>query len=518
MSTPRSRRAARSFSPTRRKLLLVGVFGAVNAGLVRALGSPRSPARAPATAGEGAPTTPVALEGAAEPPPPDHNFDTVISGGRVIDPDSGYDQVANVGIDGGAVTSISKEPLKGTASIDASGLIVAPGFIDLLSYEPNSFGIWYKVADGVTTNLGMHGFQLAPGEYFDRFSGVTPTHFGGAFDDNWGRSIQAEIGNDLAGTPDQLDRLVDEFEEGIEGGWIGISFSLEYTPGVDNEEVDRLADVALKYDLPMFFHARYSDPDPPGTNAEAIEEILRVAREKGVAVHVEHITSTGGTHTMAETLATLDEARAEGIDVTACMYPYTFWATYLGSARFSPGWQERFRISYDDLVIPGTGERLTEATFEQYRSENVLAAAYAIPEEDVRTGLKDPHVFIGSDAILEEELNNHPRGAGSFARVLGHYVRDEQVIDLHQALRKMTILPAQRLERPVPALRRKGRMQIGADADITIFDPDTVIDKATVDNPAQHSEGIEYVMVLGQIVKDPNGLQTGVTPGQPITA
>jgi N-acyl-D-aspartate/D-glutamate deacylase len=197
------------------------------------------------------------------------------------------------------------------------------------------------------------------------------------------------------------------------------------------------------------------------------------------------------------------------------MYPYDFWATYLASPRFNDGWQERFRISYEDLQIAGTTERLTETTFRSHQAENKLAAAFAIPEADVRTCLKSPFVMIGSDAIFTDG-NNHPRATGCFARTLGRYVRDEPVIGLREALAKMTIMPALRLQARVPALQKKGRLQRGADADITVFDPKRVMDRSTIENPGLASAGIEHVLILGQVVKTPDGIDESKRLGQPV--
>jgi dihydroorotase-like cyclic amidohydrolase len=252
-----------------------------------------------------------------------------------------------------------------------------------------------------------------------------------------------------------------------------------------------------------------------------LQEILDLARRTHGAVHVMHITSTGGTFQMQQSLATLQAARdTEKLDVTACLYPYTFWATYIQSARFSPGWQERFHIDYPNLVIPGTGERLTKASFDDYRNRktNTLVAAYAIPDSDVVVALQSPFTMIGSDAILEQGDNNHPRGAGCFSRTLGFYVRGQNTLSLRDALAKMTILPAKRLEARAPALRKKGRLQRGADADITIFDPNTIADRATIEDPSQESAGVDYVLVAGQVVKSLNGVNHDVRPGQPITS
>ena len=509
---------------SRRSLLIGGGFVAANAVILGRLltngtsssSTPSAGARVQVGNDRVAPGPP-SLEGAAPPPPADHIFDRVISGGRVIDPDSGYDAVANVGIDGTTVTAISTEALQGKTTIDATNLVVSPGFVDLLSYEPNPYGVWFKIGDGVTTNIGMHGMNEVAGDFFAMYEGQNrpPVHYGGAFDDPWMRTHEGI--KTRSATPSQIDQLVRRVEEGFAAGWIGVEFEPEYTPWVTSAEIDAVATAAKAHEMPVFFHVRYSSPDEPGKdNATAIAEVLDVARTTGASVHIDHITSTGGTHTMPQTLETLNQARADGIDVTACMYPYTFWATYLGSARFNDGWQQRFRISYGDLEVAGTGERLTAATFRKYQSKNKLVAAYAIPEEDVVTGLQTDWIMIGSDAILEPSNNNHPRGAGCFTRVLGHYVREQNTISLNQALAKMTILPVRRLEKRAPALRKKGRLQIGADADITVFDPAKVGDTSTVANPAQMAVGVNYVLVMGQLVKDGDTLNRDLAPGLPI--
>ena len=461
----------------------------------------------------------VANAPSVEPPANDHLFDVAITGGRVMDPDSGYDEIANVGIDGRTVTAITDAEIKGREEIDASGMVVAPGFIDLESYDPNPYGIWYKIADGVTTNLGMHGSNGEAGEWYARWTAVgSPAHFGGAFDDNWYRSrpdgFALGVGDEAS--PAQIEELAAAAERSLKEGYIGVEFSPEYAPGISYEEIVAVSEVAAEYNVPVFFHGRYSDPEPPGTNKQTMDEIINTARDTSAAVHVLHLPSTGGTFTMEESLGQIEAARDEGLEVTADAYPYNFWATYLGSERFAPGWQERFRIDYDDLVIPGEGVPLTEETFEIHQANNDLAAAYAIPEEDVRTALESEYVMIGSDAILEPGDNNHPRGAGTFARVLGKYVREEKVLSLMEGLSKMTIEPARLLEEQAPALQLKGRLQIGADADITIFDPETVIDRATVNDPSRYSKGMEWVLVVGKVVKDPEGLNKKMLPGEPI--
>lgn len=460
---------------------------------------------------------PPMLDGGAAPVPSDTEFDVVLSGGRVMDPASGYDAVANVGVLGERIALISTDPLNGKTAIDATAMVVAPGFIDLLSYEPNSYGVWYKLGDGVTTNLGMHGIKdpVDASRFLADYEGsnAPPLHFGGAFSDQWYRD---SIG--ISGTPSasQISRLTDDFSAQLDEGFIGLAIDPEYAPSIGTQEFNVLGAAARQAGMPLFTHIRYSSPEPEGQSSlDAIDEVLTVARETGVSLHVDHVPSMA-THVMPEAMDKLETARREGLDVTACFYPYTFWGTYLASNRFSGDWQSRFRITYSDLQLAGSSERLTESSFRKYQQQNKLVVAYAIPQEDVNAIAGVPWSMVGSDAIPESSNNNHPRGAGCFARLLGPYVRDLQVFSLMDALAKCTIIPARRVEAQVPMMRRKGRMQIGADADITVFDPATIADTSTVEQPAQMSAGISHVLVLGQVAKDPTGVNKNVRNGRPI--
>lgn len=444
-------------------------------------------------------------------------YDIVIRGGRVINPETRLDRAGlNVAIDDGRIALVTDKPVRGRREIDASGLVVAPGFIDNLSYDPNPVGVWNKLADGVTSNIAMHGGTAHPDKWYAYYSrSKLPIHFGASFFYSQARNQFALSRYDSA-TPAETAVLLAQAEKALNDGALGISFSLEYVPGIQAPEILPMMRLAYKYNVPVYFHARYSDMEEPGTNLEAVNELIGYAKSTGASVHVDHINSTGGTFSMKQSLGLLEEARREGLDMTACTYPYDYWGTYLNSARFDEGWQERFRISYHDLQIAGTPERLTEETFKVYKRQGKLAVAYAIPEQDIMDSLRSPFVMIGSDAILEPGYNNHPRASGTFARTVGLYVREHPVLPLIDAVAKMTLMPAQRLERQAPALKKKGRIARGMDADIVVFDPGTISDRSTVEKPNLTSAGIQYVLVGGQVALDEKGLHRDVRLGQPI--
>ena len=204
-----------------------------------------------------------------------------------------------------------------------------------------------------------------------------------------------------------------------------------------------------------------------------------------------------------------------GVDVTTEVYPYTAASTSLESAIFDEGWQERLQISYGDLQWQDTGERLTEETFRSYREEGGVVIIHMMRPEWIEMGLQASHVMVASDG-MPYAPGAHPRGAGTFARFLGRYVRDEGALSLMDGLRKVTLMPAQRLETTSPQMKRKGRIQIGSDADITIFDPARIIDTATFEDDLSYSIGVEFVMVNGTLVVRDGENVEGVRPGLPI--
>ncbi len=443
-----------------------------------------------------------------------HRYDLVVAGGRVIDPETGFDAVAHVGIDGDTVVTVATTPLIGRSTLNATGLVVAPGFIDILSYPVNGYGEWNKIADGVTSNLCMHGIDDPMDRFLSRAADLRPpVNYGGATDQSTHR-ISMEVGIDYA-TDRQIDELVRRADVDLRAGALGIHQQPEYNIGVTLDEMLRHGDLAASHGVPLCLHLRHSENLEPGTQEEAIAEAVTVARRTGCAVHVEHVNSTGGTGRMAEAIAQMEAARDEGLYLTACTYPYTYWATYANSARFRD-FREKYGITVADLQVAGTSERLDEAGWQRARTDNLLTAAFAMSDDDIERPLATPWIMVGSDAILERPHNNHPRASGCFSRVLGHYVRDRGVLSLPEALAKMTILPARLLEGSSPDMARRGRLSAGAAADVTVFDPATIADRSTIERTWLPSVGVHHVVVNGQVVREGGTTDQSIRPGVPL--
>lgn len=446
-------------------------------------------------------------------------YDVVIVGGRVIDPANGIDAVRTVAINGDRVAAITEASVSARKVIDATGLVVAPGFIDLLARYPNDdeSGI-FKVTDGVTTVVSMHGGPTdADGWYAERVDSGAYINFGTTVGHAALRVAAGVTERYAPATDAQLATMLQLARQALNTGAVGIGFGVQYVPGASREEVLRLFQVCAEFDVPCHLHIRYLGPHPQDNNSlAAIEEVIAAAAVTGASTQVVHLGSIAG-RSMTTALWMLEGARNRGIDVMADIYPYTAGSTGLSSTVFDEGWQERMGgIGYGDIELTRNGERLTEETFTRYRAEDTVSViVHFIPEEAVRQALAHPLVMVASDGVISDG-RGHPRGAGTFSRVLGRYVKEQDVLSLPEAIRKMTVMPARRLERAVPAMIRKGRLNPGADADVVVFDPATVIDRATFTEPARRSAGIRYVLVAGQLVVEDGRLNRAIKPGRPV--
>jgi N-acyl-D-aspartate/D-glutamate deacylase len=315
-------------------------------------------------------------------------------------------------------------------------------------------------------------------------------------------------------TPEEVRQVSDLISTGLDEGALGIGFGINYVPTTTRAEIFDLFALSAKRGVANYVHMRNAGAIEPGSAIGSLQEVLADAAGTGASLHVVHITSMCLRQTPI-CLSMIEGAARRGLDVTTEAYPYTATQTNLESAIYDDGWQEKFGITFKDLQWVATGERLTAESFARYRKQGGSVIGHAIPEDISRLAVADPRVMVASDGLIANS-KGHPRGAGTFARVLGFYVREQKALSLMDAIRKMSLLPAQRLEKAVPSMLSKGRIKVGADADLTIFDAATVIDRATFDQPALYSEGIRHVLVGGVFVVRDEKIVEGAKPGKPV--
>jgi len=449
-------------------------------------------------------------------------YDVVIANGRVMDPESRLDAVRNVGIRGGKIATISAKLLQGKQTIDAKGLVVTPGFIDLHEHGQEPRNYEFQAHDGVTTSLELEAGTADVDQWYARREGKSLINFGVSVGHIPVRmKVMKDAGTFLPvgdaahrqATPAELQQIDDDIDKGLRRGALAVGMGINYTAAATHDEIVDVFRLAAKHGASVHVHLRHAGLQEPTTGLVGIEEVIAAAAATGAPLHVVHITSMGLRNT-PRLIAMVKGARERGLDVTTECYPYTAGSTQLESAIFDPGWQDRQGITYQDIQWTKTGERLTPESFEKYRKEGGTVVIFSIPEEAARTAVADPTIIIASDGMPLTGAKIHPRGQATFSRVLGHYVREEKALDLMTALRKMTLMPAQRLEKRAPIFKNKGRIRLGADADITVFDANRVIDRATYEEPLRYSEGIQFVFVSGLAVVKNGQLVDGVFPGQ----
>ena len=449
------------------------------------------------------------------------DFDMVILNGRVIDPESGLDAVRNIAISEGKIQKLTTRTITGKTLIDAGGLVVSPGFIDIHQHGHDAENYRYKVMDGVTTALELEMGTSDVDKWYSEREGKSIINHGVSIGhiplrivlmhDPGGFAPVADAAYREA-SEEEIEQLKRGIEHGLDRGGIGVGFGIMYTPAASRWEILEMFRVAAGYNALCYVHIRYAGLKEPNSCIAALEEVISAAAVTGAPLHVVHVTSMGFKLT-PQMLRMIFEARSHGVDVSVECYPYTATQTLIESAIYDGDWRGSWGIDFSDLQWIATGERLTEETFGEYRKSGGMVIAHSIPEEAVKIAIADPDVIIASDGSITRG-KGHPRGVGTFSRLLGKYVREDKVISLTEGLRKITIMPAQRLEKTAPAFKNKGRISVGADADITIFDPEKIIDQATYEEPARYSKGIHYVLVNGTIVVKEGTLLENVFPGK----
>ena len=429
---------------------------------------------------------------------------TLIYGGRVIDPANRVDGMLNLLIEDGKIAWAGTGMPEADRMIDATGKIVAPGFIDIHMHEdpvadgkiqPCIFPMMLR--QGVTTavggNCGINVYD--PAQYLDLVdrdgAAVNVALFAGH---EYFRKAAGAADIYAGSTEEQKQTMAENIRDALVGGCVGVSFGLRYVPGADKDEFFRAAECCKQDKKLISSHVR----DDADGIFDAIDEFCAAGVEFGVPVQISHIGSMGGFGQMAQVLQQIDSYKLNGLDIAMDCYPYFAFSTRLGTPTYDPGWLERYHCDYDVLEYcegKYKGQRATAETFAELRRDfpECITVCYVMKEEDIRLAFRHPGVMLASDGLMNNG-QGHPRAAGSFPRFLAEFAK-KGTLSLYDAIEKMTAMPADRLR-----LENKGRLNVGADADITIFDYEEIKDGATFAQPALPPQGIAYVLIGGEIV------------------
>ncbi len=489
------------------------------------------------------------------------DYDLVINNGRVMDPETKYDAVANVGIKDGRIAVITEDKINGEQTIDAAGHVVAPGFIDIHAHGQNIGDYRMQAMQGVTTMLELESGVLPIAEWYDNQAKKNlPIHYGAAAGWTFARiatfageqpvsspeyfqkaQSRTDWKMDLA-TPEQLSQILKLVEQGLDEGALGIGINAGYAPGNGRKEYFALAELAAKRNVATFTHVRYASNMEPKSSFEAVQELIGNAAITGAHMHLCHINSTS-LKDIDATLKLVDDAFERNINISVGAYPWGAASTVVGAAMFTgDGWRERMGSTAENFQL-GT-KRMTEEQLADYQKNkpgtfivwhfldesnpedlamldaSVLHPKILIESDEMFWMFMDEHDriinYAGDAWPLPEDTFSHPRSNGTFAKILRSYVRERKLMSMQEALRKMCLMPAQTLEGFVPQMKKKGRLQKGMDADIVVFDPKTISDVGTYENPNQPAVGVQSLLVNGALVVGGGKLITDAAPGQPI--
>ncbi|MDE0589519.1 amidohydrolase family protein [Halocynthiibacter sp. C4] len=492
-------------------------------------------------------------------------YDLVINNGRVIDPETGFDAIAHVGIVDGEIVEIAQSQLEGEEVIDASGLIVAPGFIDLHSHSVVDLPAnRLQAFDGVTTALELESGVLPIADWyasveaegratnfgataswsFARIATMVPemppveptaAWYQGAFNyPRWTTNVTTE---------EELDKIVDLIQQGLDDGALGIGVNSGYVPGVGGKELLRIWELAAENGVPVSTHMRNWSEADPLSSLEGLAMVLGLSATSGARTNICHLHSTN-LHDTLKAADMVDKARSIGIDVHTEVYPYGIASMPIASAvllQAGEAFRARMGIDFDSVRLIAKGrwiEDEADMRAEQDADPGQFIIMRYLDEEDatdadiLRKVTALPWIAIASDSIpytqpdgtpitgqewpMPDNAFSNPRSAGTYGKFLREWVREDELLDWPEAIAKVSLIPAQLFDGQVPAMERKGRLQEGMDADITVFDPETIGDRATIDRPFETTEGIEYLIVNGTAVISGGEMDTNVLPGQPI--
>lgn len=433
---------------------------------------------------------------------------TLIYGGRVIDPACKIDSELNLLIEDGKIAGVCTERVAADREIDATGKIVCPGFIDVHAHEDpldangdidaneKTSVLACMLRMGVTTIIGGNcgESKCHPADYLDLADkNGTPVNVAMQVGYEYFRVLEGASDRYAPASPEQIKAIAKDIDDSLNRGCIGLSYGIRYTPGVTREELLGTAAACCKSGKPVSCHIRSDAAEV----FDALDEFLDITNELKLPAQVSHIGSMAGFGQMKQFLRKIDEYKLNGSDVMCDCYPYSAFSTGIGSTTYDDGWLERYDSDYGVLEIcegKYKGQRCTKESFEETRRDfpECYTICYVMRPEEIDLAFKHPAVMLGSDATMSQG-QGHPRAAGAFPRLIAEYVRKGQ-LSMYDAINKMTAMPAERF-----GLKNKGRLSVGADADVLIFDPERIKDNSTFENPILPPDGIEYVIIDGKL-------------------
>lgn len=476
-----------------------------------------------------------------KPPIPEGEYDLVITKGRIMDPEAEIETIADIGVRNGRICAIVSpgQALKAKKTIDADGLVVAPGFIDMHAHNGMiDMTMQAHVLDGVTTmisgNCGGHPYPVD--EHLNKLEqGGALINYATLAGHNTFRRLAGIKDRNATATAAQIETMGKLAAEEMMSGALGLSYGIAYAPGASYEEILSLAQVVAGHGGMLSSHARSGAIDQEGI--DSFREMIRLARDSDVPLEFSHIGSTlAKSDNMDKFLEEMAQARAEGVRISADIYSYLAAESSMSSAITDPGFFERHGHKPQDIEVVGTvkidgkvflepGSRFKDEEQFYYVRDKILSGeipdpgmiAHIMKPDKVKLGMTNPFVMCGSDGIVgmdrvTQKYKGHPRVAGNFSRFLGYWTREEGTVDLMTALFKTSTQAALFL-----GLSNKGRIAVGADADIVIFNPETITDKSTFgEDFMAPPEGIDYVIVNGKLTVSRGKLLPGVNAGKVI--
>ena len=429
---------------------------------------------------------------------------TLIRNGLLVDPANRVYGKLNLLLEGGKVAAVTTEAPAADRVIDATGRVVCPGFIDMHMHEdpmgPDGrirFSIFEAMLRmGVTTAVGGNcGINVwDPAQYLNVVSrDGAPVNVALFAGHTYLREQAGATDKYAPITPEQQARMLESIDAALEAGCVGVSFGLRYVPGTGRDEFWAAAARCKPGRILISAHVR----DDAERIFEAVDEVAQAGIANGIPVQSSHIGSMGGFGQMEQLLSQVDEYRMNGLDIACDCYPYFAFSTRIGETTYDDGWLERYHCDYSACMLTEgkyKGQRCTKEIFEEMRRDfpRCITVCYVMKEEDIRLALGHPNVMVASDGLIDNG-QGHPRAAGTFPRFYDQFVKNGG-IDLYHGVEKMTALPAVRL-----GFADKGRLNVGADADVTIFDPEALKDGATFESPMIAPTGVDYVLIGGEI-------------------